>query len=434
MQEKPDMTNERALFAASCISMLTTSMIFSVRADIVSPVAQQFFLTNEMVGWTISSVFWGFTLGIIVCALVVDIIGMKVLHIVSGLGYIIGIALLLMAPVPQAKGADVTSVFDTPGTTVLYAGFLLTGISQGIVEGVVNPLIATLYRGQKTRMLTILHAWYPGGLIVGGLVAWVLSQWGAGWQIKIMTVIVPSAVYLMISLMQPYPETERVSSRVPASEMFREAFRPLFLLLLAIMWITAATELGPDQWFAKIMSDLVPALGNNAILFLAYTAGIMFVLRMFCADVAHRISPFITLAICSAFAAAGLFLLSTLTADTAGVVWFALAGATLFAVGKTFYLPTMLGVTNELFPKGGALLINLMGGSGMLSVMLALPLIGRAIDTYDSATALRYLAVLPCILIIVFGLMATAFWRRGGYKPVKLDVVADAVAMQPHQH
>jgi hypothetical protein len=81
----------------------------------------------------------------------------------------------------------------------------------------------------------------------------------------------------------------------------------------------------------------------------------------------------------------------------------------------------MLGITSELFPKGGALLINLMGGSGMLSVMLALPFMGRIMDQYDSATALYYMGVLPCILIVVFSAMGLTISRRGGYKPVKLD-------------
>jgi MFS family permease len=414
------MIDRTVLFIGSCISLLTTSMIFAVRADIVVPISTQFFLTNELVGWTMSSVFWGFTLGIIVCALVVDVVGMKILHILSALGYLVGIALLLLAPAPAIQHAAFHSVFDNPGTIMLYVGFLLTGISQGLVEGVINPLVATLYADQKTRMLNILHAWYPGGLIVGGVAAWGMSQLGASWQFKIALVMLPSAAYLVLSALYAYPSTERVASRVPAFVMFKEALRPMFLLLLVVMWLTAATELGPDQWFGKIMADLVPSLGSNAILFLAYTAGLMFVLRMFCAGLVHHYSPFIMLTACSALAAAGLFLLGSLGKDSSGVVWLALLGATLFGIGKTFFWPTMLGITSELFPRGGALLINLMGGSGMLSVMLALPAIGGVIDTHDSATALRYLSILPGSLIVIFCALGIAVSRMGGYKPVKL--------------
>ena len=41
---------------------------------------------------------------------------------------------------------------------MLYLGFLLTGISQGLVEGVTNPLVATLYHDDKRRMFNKLHA------------------------------------------------------------------------------------------------------------------------------------------------------------------------------------------------------------------------------------------------------------------------------------
>ena len=128
-----------------------------------------------MIGLTISSVFWGFTLGIIFCALIVDWVGMKYVHIVSGLGYLLGITLILLAPA-NSSGQPIDDVFAATGTTVLYLGFLLTGIAQGIVEGVTNPLVATLFKRDKRRMLTTVHSWWPMSLIVDGLIAWGLGR------------------------------------------------------------------------------------------------------------------------------------------------------------------------------------------------------------------------------------------------------------------
>jgi hypothetical protein len=42
------------------------------------------------------------------------------------------------------------------------------------------------------------------------------------------------------------------------------------------------------------------------------------------------------------------------------------------------------------------------------------------IDTHDSATALRYLSILPGSLIVIFCALGIAVSRMGGYKPVKL--------------
>jgi hypothetical protein len=51
--------------------------------------------------------------------------------------------------------------------------------------------------------------------------------------------------------------------------------------------------------------------------------------------------------------------------------------STIYAVGKTFYWPTLLGVISERFPKGGALALGFSGGVGMLSAgLLGAPGIG----------------------------------------------------------
>lgn len=407
------MIHPTRLFVTSCLSMLVTSMIFSIRADILGPVSHEYLLSNEMIGLTMSSVFWGFTLGIIVCAMLVDLVGMKTLHVLSGVGYLGGIALILSAPANTVDNA-------ASGTALLYTGFLLTGVSQGVVEGVTNPLVATLYSHDKRRMFNRLHAWWPAGLIFGGVVAWLLGQFDASWQVKLATVTVPALLYLALSITQAYPKTERVTANVRAGEMYRQLTQPMFLLLFVLMWLTAATELGPDQWFSKIMADLVPSLGQNAILFLAYTAGIMFLLRQFAASALRRVSPFAILSGSALLSMCGLVILGSISGSGSMVTLLALLGATVFGVGKTFFWPTMLAVTSELFPKGGALLVNLMGGAGMLSVMLSLPVIGRIIDTNDAATALMSIAILPAALTVVFSLLWLRQSLTGGYSPQAL--------------
>ncbi|WP_428718891.1 MFS transporter [Undibacterium curvum] len=399
------------LFVASCLSMLTTAMIFSVRADILGPVANQFHLSNEMVGWIVGSVFWGFTLGIFICGLIVDSFGMKRLHVLSGVLYILGILMIITAPNPN-DNEIVQHVFSTASSSILYFGFLITGISQGIVEGVVNPLITTIYSDSKGKMLNRLHAWWPAGLIIGGLVSWIFGIWELSWQLKLAAVAVPAISYLAIIVSISYPKTERVLRQISTIEMYKQALNPKFVFLFALMWLTAATELGPDQWFGKIMAELIPNLGNHAILYLTYTAGLMFALRTFCAGIVQKISPFLLLTVCSILTALGLFCLGTKPQLNIGSIYWALLGATMFGVGKTFFWPTMLGITSELFPKGGAFLINLMGGGGMLSVMLVLPLIGSVIDSEDVSAALRKLAVLPIVLTISF--LALYFFQQSG--------------------
>ena len=401
------------LFVASCISLVTTSMVFAIRGDVAEPMRLAFQLTNEQLGLIFSPAFWAFTIAIFISGALVDMVGMRALHVLSAIGYFVGIGLVLLAPHPAAP---VASLFDNTGTTLLYAGFLVMGLSQGLVEGVINPLVATIYSDQKTKRLNMLHAWWPGGLIVGGLLAVALTQaFDASWQVKLGTILVPAAVYLVMALTMAYPETERVTSNVSTGDMWREAAKPLFLMLFVCMWMTAAAELGPDQWFPSVMGALVPKL--QGVLFLVYTAGLMFVLRTFGSGIAHK-SPIGTLFVCSILTGLGLYWLGSLEPGASAIVAF--AAATLFGVGKTYFWPTMLGVTAEQFPRGGALLISLMGGAGMLSVAVALPIMGARIDTLGPAAALRMVAVLGGILAVVFGALFFYFKARGGYRAIQL--------------
>lgn len=406
------MIRARRLFVASCLSLVTTSMVFAIRGDIEADLSAAFRLTKEQMGLVWGPAFWGFTLAIFASGLIVDSIGMRALHALSSLGYVLGVLLVLLAPRPQAP---VESIFAMTGTLCLYLGFLAMGLSQGLVEGVINPLIATVYRDDKARMLNILHAWWPGGLVVGGLLAVALTHLGAGWQLKLATILVPAIAYLALIVGQRYPETERVASKVGAREMFAETVRPMFLLLFVCMWMTAATELGPDQWFPSIMKSLT---GLDGVLFLVYTAGLMFVLRFFFGGVVKAFSPFLVLAVCSALCTLGLYWLGSLEAGTPAATAF--LAATLFGVGKTYFWPTMLGITSERFPKGGALLLALMGGGGMLSIALVLPAMGAQFDRLGPGAALRAVAALPVILAIVFAALYLHHRSAGGYRAVEL--------------
>ena len=199
--------NVRRLFVASCLSLLTTSMVFAIRGDIEAASAAAFHLTKEQMGLIWGPAFWGFTLAIFVSGALVDVLGMRALHVLSSLGYIGGVLLVLLAPQPDGP---VASIFARPARTLLYVGFFAMGLSQGIVEGVINPLVATIYSEEKTK-LNVLHAWWPGGMIVGGLTARRAHAARRELAGQAGSIIVPAVVYLVMILGQEYPKTERVA-------------------------------------------------------------------------------------------------------------------------------------------------------------------------------------------------------------------------------
>ena len=108
--------NRQKLFIASCVSLVTTSMVFAIRGDVALAMSAAFQLTNEQMGLIFSPAFWAFTVAIFISGAIVDAVGMRTLHVLSAIGYLVGLALILVAPHPTAP---VASIFDETGTSML---------------------------------------------------------------------------------------------------------------------------------------------------------------------------------------------------------------------------------------------------------------------------------------------------------------------------
>lgn len=406
--------SKRTLFLVSSLSLVTTSMSFALRGDVANAMSAAFHITNEQLGLVFSPAFWAFAIGIVSSGVLVDLVGMKRLHVLSGAGYVAAVLLVVLAPRPSAP---VASLFDNAGTIMLYVAFLIMGLSQGLVEGVINPLTVTVYPEEKTRRLIMLHAWWPGGQIIGGLAAVLMTKvLRASWQVELSLIMIPAAIYVALALAQRYPATERVQSNVTTGEMWREALRPIFLLFCICNGLGSAAELGPDQWFPKVMGDLIPQL--QGVLFLVYTAGLMFLLRTFASGLSQK-NPIVTTVVCAAVTCIGLYWLGSLQPGDSAVVAF--IAATVFGVGKTFFVPTMLGLASEQLPRGGALLMSIMGGCGMLATAVALPVMGARIDKLGPGAALQMMALLPATLGVIFVGLWAYYRSQGGYRAIRLS-------------
>ncbi len=395
----------KRLFVASCIALMTTAMVFSIRAAILDDLGAHFHVSKELVGIFAGKAFLGFAAAILIGGPLCDALGMRALLSVAWLLHISGVLLTIFAP----------------SYGVLELATFVVGLGNGLVEGVINPLIATVYPDEKTHRLNMLHAWWPGGLIIGGLAAYALTELGLGWQIKMATILIPAIVYGWMIVEQKFPATERVASGVSAREMFREVLRPMFLLLAFCMVLTAATELAPNQWMESVLRNIAHTPG---ILVLVYISGLMFGMRFFAGPIARKVSPIGLMLSCSALSGIGLFALSY-----AHDAVTAFAAATVFGIGVCCFWPTMLAITSEQFPRGGALLLGLMGAIGNMAVNRTLPLMGRIYDQYGAAESFRYITIAPIVLVCIFGAMFLFYKAQGGYRAVKIKQGADAEQM-----
>lgn len=417
------------LFTASCFALIVTAMSFIIRGGASDAWSTEFALSKEQIGLVNMAAFWGFTGAMVFGGPLCDFIGMKRIAWGAFAGHLVGIILTVMAK-------DFYS---------LLAGTLVFGIANGLVEAACNPLIAGLYPQNKTTKLNNFHVWFPGGIVIGGLLAFGLGKLDMGWRAQFLAMLAPLAVYGFLFLGQMFPQTERVQSGVNTGAMFKACLGPGFLLMVFCMLLTAATELAPGQWIPDVLTNA----GVNGLLVLVWITGLMAVGRQVAGPLVHRLSPTGMLLVSAILSGTGLFLMSRSTSP--GLLF---GSATVFALGVCFFWPTMLGYVNERYPKTGALGLAIMGGAGMLSAGFFLPVIGHLYDdgiksripadikreVLEKAAAgsqemtqwmgikagagletFGKIAALPALLVVVFLALFIADKVRGGYKAQKME-------------
>ena len=510
--------HDKILFWGCFIALITTSYAFISRMILCGgQFVTDFGLDKVSVGELQGAGIWPFGVSIIIFSLFIDRIGYKVAMVFSFASYLIYTALAFMAYSSiHGVSGDALVAAQKHGYQLLYWGSIILGLGNGSVEAYANPIVATMFNTDKVKWLNRLHAGWPGGLVLGGLCTIALAS-NTDWRLTLGLILIPAFIFFFILISLKFPRSEREQAGVGYVEMLKElgafgalvgfglvfaqigqvfawsngvvwgltgavvvAFavitksfgRLILAFLIIIMMPLATTELGTDGWITSLMESPMKAAGHNPAWVLVYTSAIMMVLRMSAGPIIHKLSPLGLLATCATLAAVGLTALSK-TSDSGMFVIF--AAATLYGVGKTFFWPTMLGLTSEQCPKGGALTLNAMGGIGMLAVgILGTPFIGylqetsatkqletanpalyqtvtveknyllgayKAIDPVKSAavteeklqtdlktatttgqfSALGKMAMFPLFMLACYLALIAYFKTKGGYKPVQLD-------------
>jgi MFS family permease len=426
---------DKVLFWGCFIALITTSYAFISRMILCGgQFATDFALDKVTTGELQGAGIWPFGVSIILFSLFIDRIGYKVAMIFSFVSYLIYTALAFMAynAIHGVTDPAALAAAQKHGYQLLYWGSIILGLGNGTVEAYINPIVATMFNTDKVKWLNRLHAGWPAGLVLGGLCTIALAD-NKDWRLTLGLILIPAIIFFLILIGRQFPKSEREQAGVGYIDMLKEfgAFgaligfglvfaqlgqkdvfgswmadhfnvdlknvwkimaaltavvvlgfavitksfgRGILAVLIIIMMPLATTEIGTDGWISSLMEAPMKAAGHNPAWVLVYTSAIMMLLRFCAGPIVHKLSPLGLLATCATLAVIGLTLLSKTNGATMAVIF---GAATLYAVGKTFFWPTMLGLTSEQCPKGGALTLNAMGGIGMLAVgILGFPFIG----------------------------------------------------------
>lgn len=429
MQEDAIAPNAKRLLWAGFTAILAAGVGFGVRGGLFDTWATLFQFNGAQLGSiSLGAGFISFCFGIIIGGVIVDRIGYGKLVLAAFALHVIS-AFVTFAAKP---GMDSDHAY-----TFLYWGTFLFGLANGTLEAVANPLVATLFPKNRNHYLNLLHASWPLGMVFGGVIGWYLGgslQWS--WQSQLALYLLPTAAYGVMFFGQSFPKSEASAKGLKLGEMFkdvgilgglvvatmlyfflfRDVFSPLFpaskpaavscALLIAgsfLAWIAVTSgfaighwllfllfiihamvgsvELGTDGWIQNITGTiLTPEQGK--ILFV-FTSLVMFLLR-FCAHFIESrlgLKPVSLLLTCALLACLGLNLVASISSFGA-----ALGALLVYALGKTFFWPTMLAVASDRFPRTGAIAISFMGGIGMMSVgLIGGPGLGYARDRFSAS-------------------------------------------------
>ena len=437
--------NRNQLFWLSCLSLIVTAMTFAIRAGILTQLSEEFQLSDTELGWVNSMAFLGFPLAMVVFGFLYNKLGPRLIMILAFVGHVLGLVLTITAG----------------GFLGLLISTFFIGFANGSVEAACNPLVADLYKDDKTKWLNRFHVWFPGGIVIGAVVSYVMTNAGIGWQPQIAVMLIPTAIYGYMVFTTKFPEVPEIEKIVDLDAkglllmtaifgllvligtpndlvaglpgtfilplllvlgltfllMLFRAGRTrdaaLLIVLMGIMSVTATSELGTQQWVDRILGAQLGGIPGQAMIVLGMVTGIMAVGRYFAGPLIHALNPLGVLLMSAVLTTAGLFLMSTASGAMVYV------SAIVFAVGVCYFWPTMIGVTAQYVPRSGALGMSLVGAAGMFALTIWNPIIGGWIDGARAAAeaegltgnavevaagqgALSQLVYFPVALIVVF--------------------------------
>ena len=361
------------LFLGICMALLPTAFSFILVSNILNQLKTEFILTNANVGYIGGAALWGMSVSLLTIGPFLEKIGLKKATMGAFLGHISGVTLFLIGYFFAG---------DPIAFWILFLGAIGMGFGNGMIEVAGNPLTAALYPNNKTTKLNHFHGFYMGGLVLGGLIGWGMSQIGSigsinigHWTAQMAIVYIPILIYGWLLFPREFPKTEIAEAGIPVGEMFRYTLTsPKVLGLIVLMVFTLGMEMGPMRW----IPDVLQAAGIHGMLVLVWISGLMFVLRMYAEPFVKKFSPTGMLLGGSFLTFISLVLFSYVETH---ILTLMIAGA-FFAIGIAFFVPNMIGLMSERFPKAGSLGIVLLIGMGFVGGGITNAIMGVIADRY----------------------------------------------------
>lgn len=409
--------NSKRLFYGSCFALITTAFSFSIRVGILTQLGEQFNLSATQLGFINQMWFIGFPISMVLGGIFYSSLGPKRIMIFAFFAHTLGILMTIYS------GGYVGLLIST----------LFIGLGNGCTEAACNPMIASAYSGKAMNtLLNRFHMWFPGGILLGSLISYFMTNMNWGWEAQIWVIMIPTLIYAYLFYGQRFPEPRAESASLTVN--MKAMITPLFIFICACMTLTAISEFGPTNWAPLVLA----ASGAEPMVIVAIIFGLMALGRYFGGEFVHKFDQTGVLLGSAVFTTIGIYLLGTQTGPMAYVA------AVIFAMGVCYFWPNMIGFTAEKMPLTGAIGMSIVGAFGMFSTAIWQPFIGGWIDsarakntaaglggdTLELAVGqatLQKMLIFPIILIVLFTVLMIWMRKRNATTKADANVPASAV-------
>ncbi|HEY8255825.1 MAG TPA: MFS transporter, partial [Rhizomicrobium sp.] len=225
-----------ALFTAGAAVSLRAATAVHMRADYLDALDKA--RAGEMIGTVLGAAFAGFAITLFLVSAVLARVGFG--------RALVAAAVLLFLGFVIVGHAGALGVSPYHG---LLIGMLVQGLGWGLVETVINPLTSALYPEDRVSRLSILHAWYPAGVVAGSLIGIFGDQAGLSWRLMYVPLGLLCVIFGVMAMKERLPDVSlSTDAPVTPGEMIRATLHsPTIFLWVVLMMFTASTEFAPGQ-------------------------------------------------------------------------------------------------------------------------------------------------------------------------------------------
>lgn len=372
----------RRLLLSSYLSMVAIAVMVNVPPTCLTSIKESFALSETQGGLLLSSLFWGFSLTIILTGPLADRYNMKLFFILASFLQISGLLISSFAPIFQ----------------IMFIGAFLMGMGSGILEVLVNPLVCLLIPENKTKAMNFCHAFYSIGAVFSVIFASLLLKIGFSWRRVYLFGIVPSLIFGLGYVKSSLPKLPQSDyKRFFGFELIKQ---PVFFMFLLSMLLAGGTELGSAQWIPAYLEESLNFSRFGGAFGLVLFSTAMALGRITMSKISSKTDS-INLLNGASFFCIILFILSSLLKNNFSVM------SSFFLLGffVSIFWPTVIAYSSDVFPKGGATMYSFLAAAGNAGGMIFPALVGIIADRWSLSRGIGTISFLPLLLILVFSVI-----------------------------